>query len=103
MIEPRILIAEDDHELRGVLVRGLREEGFRAEGVSTGADLLGRVGDTGDARGGITHLHFERHPNGGPAVDPAPRLVLACLACQLVSAPWSRDAARDTAGDQVVH
>ena len=43
MIEPSILIAEDDHELRGVLVRGLREEGFQAEGFSTGADLLGRV------------------------------------------------------------
>jgi two-component system response regulator MprA len=45
VIEPRILIAEDDHELRGVLVRGLREEGFRAEGVSTGAELLGRGAD----------------------------------------------------------
>jgi two-component system response regulator MprA len=40
--EPKVLIAEDDHELRGVLVRGLREEGFSAEGVSTGAELLAR-------------------------------------------------------------
>jgi two-component system OmpR family response regulator len=42
VIEPRILIAEDDHELRGVLVRGLREEGFQTEGVASGADLLRR-------------------------------------------------------------
>ncbi len=50
MIEPRVLIAEDDHELRGVLVRGLREEGFNTEGVSSGADLLRRgTGDIPDA------------------------------------------------------
>ena len=49
MTEPRVLIAEDDHELRGVLVRGLREEGFKAEGVSSGADLLRRgTGDVPD-------------------------------------------------------
>jgi two-component system, OmpR family, response regulator len=46
---PKILIAEDDHELRGVLVRGLREEGFQTEGVSSGADLLRRgTGDVPD-------------------------------------------------------
>ena len=45
MTEPRVLIAEDDHELRGVLVRGLREEGFVTEGVSSGADLLRRGTD----------------------------------------------------------
>jgi two-component system response regulator MprA len=49
MTEPRVLIAEDDHELRGVLVRGLREEGFDTEGVSSGADLLRRgTGDVPD-------------------------------------------------------
>jgi murein DD-endopeptidase MepM/ murein hydrolase activator NlpD len=41
-------------------------------------EAIGLVGDTGDARGGITHLHFERLPKGGPAVDPAPRLVRVC-------------------------
>src|SRR6266487_6857697 len=31
VMEPRVLIVEDDAELRGILVRGLTEEGFRAE------------------------------------------------------------------------
>ena len=38
-----IVIVEDDDELRTVLARGLREEGFSVEGVATGAQLLDRV------------------------------------------------------------
>ncbi|HEY6069214.1 MAG TPA: response regulator transcription factor [Gaiellaceae bacterium] len=38
-----ILIVEDDAELRGVLARGLGEEGFSVEAVATGAELLDRV------------------------------------------------------------
>jgi two-component system response regulator MprA len=43
MTGPRILIVEDDPELRGTLVRGLGEEGFRAEAVGRGSDLLERA------------------------------------------------------------
>jgi len=35
-----ILILEDDIEMRSLLVRGLREEGYRAEGVGSGGALL---------------------------------------------------------------
>ena len=38
-----IVIVEDDDELRTVLARGLREEGFTVEGVATGAQLLDRI------------------------------------------------------------
>ncbi len=36
----KVMVVEDDVDLRGVLLRGLREEGFEAAGVGTGAELL---------------------------------------------------------------
>jgi two-component system response regulator MprA len=43
MLEPSVLIVEDDPELRAVLLRGLAEEGFLATGVAAGRDLLERA------------------------------------------------------------
>jgi len=37
-----VLVVEDDDELRGLLVRGLREEGFTPEAVASGKELLDR-------------------------------------------------------------
>jgi hypothetical protein len=46
-----------------------------APNVASGANVaqgtvVGFVGDTGDAKGGSPHCHFEVHPRGGDATDP---------------------------------
>jgi two-component system, OmpR family, response regulator len=43
MLGHKVLIVEDDADLREVLARGLREEGFRVETVANGGDALERV------------------------------------------------------------
>ena len=42
------MIVEDDLDLRGVLLRGLEEEGFTSVGAGSGAELLERLASNPD-------------------------------------------------------
>jgi murein DD-endopeptidase MepM/ murein hydrolase activator NlpD len=60
-----------ENDNRGRCVAGVAyAPGLRSGAHVDAGEAIGFVGDSGDANGIHPHLHFEVHPNDGPATDP---------------------------------
>jgi murein DD-endopeptidase MepM/ murein hydrolase activator NlpD len=62
----------------GHLYIGTHMDRFAKDGRVQAGDVIGYVGDSGNAVGSRPHLHFEIHADGEDPVNPYPALAEAC-------------------------
>ena len=91
MIDPQVILLEDDAELRSLVTRGLREEGFQVTTAATAGELLRQIGDA-DPDALVVDI-------GLPDADG--RDVVQALRAQGVGAPVIFLTARDALPDRL--
>jgi two-component system, OmpR family, response regulator len=91
VIEPHVILLEDDAELRSLVTRGLREEGFEVSIAATAGELLQQLGDA-DPDALVVDI-------GLPDADG--RDVVQALRAQGVGAPVIFLTARDALPDRL--
>lgn len=62
----------------GVRYYGAHMDRYGDSGYVNAGDVIGYVGNTGDAVATSPHLHFEMHPGSGLTMSPHPSLYQAC-------------------------
>lgn len=67
-------LAGDD----GTTYIGSHLDAFGTSGRVSAGTVIGYVGNSGNAAGGATHLHFEARPDDGASMNPFPLLAAAC-------------------------
>jgi murein DD-endopeptidase MepM/ murein hydrolase activator NlpD len=72
---------------RGFVFNGHLDRAAVKKGRVKAGDVVGYVGNSGDASGGSTHDHFEWHPRGGTAVDAFRLLNAACKGGPAIAGP----------------
>ena len=91
MIEPRVILLEDDDELRSIVGRGLREEGFEVSTAVSAAEFVRQV-DAGEADALVVDI-------GLPDADG--RDVVQALRARGLSVPVIFLTARDALPDRL--
>jgi two-component system, OmpR family, response regulator len=91
VIHPHVILLEDDAELRSLVTRGLREEGFEVTTAATAGELLRQIGDA-DTDALVVDI-------GLPDADG--RDVVQALRAQGIGAPVIFLTARDALPDRL--
>jgi two-component system response regulator MprA len=91
VIDPHVILLEDDAELRSLVTRGLREEGFDVAAAATAGELLQQIRDA-DPDALIVDIGLQ---------DADGRDVVQALRAQGIGAPVIFLTARDTLPDRL--